>query len=119
MRDLGEKDLMITTTAIAAADWQSTIYITAISTNYSINYTTSTTILRLSGYRLDVVPGWAGTRSNIHPLTLSASCIYCDPWYPPCTIYVPDSLFAQPLSNCSIKWMSWNEQTSHKVIKSY
>jgi len=47
-------------------------------------------------------PGWAGTRRNIHPLLpimvishlLSASSIYYDPWHPPCSIYVPDSLFS-------------------------
>jgi len=47
------------------------------------------------------LPGWAGTRRNIHPLTpiqiinhpLSASSIYYDPQHPPCSIYVPDSLF--------------------------
>jgi len=32
-----------------------------------------------------------------HPL--SASSIYYNPWHPPCSIYVPDSLFAQSLSN--------------------
>ena len=45
-------------------------------------------------------PRWAGTRWNIHPLTpimvinhtLSASSIYYNPWYPPCSIYVPGSL---------------------------
>jgi len=31
-----------------------------------------------------------------HPL--SASFIYYDPWHPPCSIYVPDSLFPQSLS---------------------
>jgi len=46
-------------------------------------------------------PGLAGTRRNIHPLTpivvfshpLYASSIYYDPWHPPYSIYVPDSLF--------------------------
>jgi len=32
---------------------------------------------------------------------LSASSIYYDPWHPPCSIYVPDSLFPQSLSKCS------------------
>jgi len=51
------------------------------------------------------LPGWAGIRRNIHPLTypdiliiiqpLSASSIY----YDPCSIYVLfENLFAQPLS---------------------
>jgi len=47
-------------------------------------------------------PGWASTRKNIHPLTpivvinhpLFTSSIYYDPWHPPCSIYMPDSLFA-------------------------
>ena len=30
-----------------------------------------------------------------HPLSVSS--IYCDPWHPPCSIYVPDSLFGQPV----------------------
>jgi len=63
---------------------------------------TQTYILWLSGFCLGQ-PGWAGTRRNIHPLTpimvishpLSVSSIYYDPWHPPCSIYVPDSLLAQ------------------------
>ena len=54
--------------------------------------------------------GWAGTRRNIHPLTpiviithpLSASSIYCNPWHHPCSIYMPDSLFSQSLSQFSL-----------------
>jgi len=73
--------------------------------------TTTTTILRLSGF-CPGLPGWAGTRGNIHPLTTilivnhpsSAFTIYCDPWHPPCSIDVPDSLFAQPLSKSSWQW---------------
>jgi len=58
--------------------------------------------------------GWAGTRRNIHPLTpfliinrpLSASSIHCDPWHPPCSISMLDSLFhnLSPSSLCSISW---------------
>jgi len=51
------------------------------------------------------LPGWAGTRRNIHPLTYPDHCptfvsfsIYYDPQHPPCSIYVLDNLFAQPLS---------------------
>ena len=52
--------------------------------------------------------GWVERRS-IHALTpiliinhpSSASSIYCDPWHPPRSIYMPDSLFAQPLSKSS------------------
>ena len=51
-------------------------------------------------------PGWAATRRKIHPLTptvvinhpLPASSIYFNPCHPPCSIYVPDSLFPQSLS---------------------
>jgi len=55
-------------------------------------------------------------QNNIHPLTpivvinhpLSASSIFYDPWHPPCSIYVPDSLFPQPLSKfslvCPLAW---------------
>ena len=47
------------------------------------------------------LPGWVGTRRNIHPLTsiliirhpLSTSSIYYDPYYPSCSINVPDSPF--------------------------
>jgi len=55
-------------------------------------------------------------QKNIHSLThiltinhtLSASSIYCDPWHPPCSIYVLDSLFAQPPSKSS--WStSWSD----------
>jgi len=74
---------------------------------------THTTVLRLSGLRPGQ-PGWAGTRRNIHPLTpimvishsFSASSIYYDPWHPPCSIYVPDSLFHNfsPSFLCSTFW---------------
>jgi len=58
------------------------------------------------------LPGWAGTRRNIHPLKpiliinhhLSASSIYCDPWHSLCSIYVLESLFVQPLS-IGYNWM--------------
>jgi len=39
--------------------------------------------------------------SPTHTYPLSASSIYYDPWYPPCSIYVPDSLFPQFLSKFS------------------
>jgi len=52
------------------------------------------------------LPGWTITRINIHPLIpiliinhlLSAFSIYYNPLHPPYSIYVLDSLFAQPLS---------------------
>jgi len=45
------------------------------------------------------LPRWASTKRNIHVLTaipiinhcLCASSIYCDPWHPPCSIYMPES----------------------------
>jgi len=33
-----------------------------------------------------------------HQSSLICFSIYYDPWHPPCSIYVPDSLFAKPLS---------------------
>jgi len=63
------------------------------------------------------LPGWAGTRRNIHPLTpiliikhpLSTSSIYYDPQHPPCSIYMLDSSFPQPLSRLSLIYLLvWN-----------
>ena len=50
---------------------------------------------------------------NIHPLThiliinhtQSASYIYCNPWHPPSSLYLPDSLFAQCLSKFSLVYL--------------
>jgi len=71
--------------------------------------TTTTTILRLSGLCLGQ-PERAGTRRNIHLLKLiavinhllSGSSIFYDPRHPPCSIYVPGSLFPQSLSKFSL-----------------
>jgi len=58
-----------------------------------------------------------GTRRNIHPLTpimvinhsLSAFSIYYDPWHPPCSIYMLDSLFPQSLSKFSLVYLlAWH-----------
>ena len=35
-----------------------------------------------------------------HQSSLICFLIYYDPWHPPCSIYVPDSLFPQSLSIC-------------------
>jgi len=59
------------------------------------------------------LPGWAGTRRNIHPLTsilvighpLSTSFIYYDPQHPLCSVYMPDSPFPQPLSRSSLAFL--------------
>ena len=56
------------------------------------------------------LPVWANIRRNIHPLTpiliirhpLSTSSIYYDPQHPPCSIYMFDSPFPQPLSRSSL-----------------
>jgi len=82
---------------------------------------TTTTILQLSGLCLGQ-PGWAGTRRNIHPLTpvmvinrcLSASSIFYNPWHPPCSIYMPDSVFPQSLSQFSLS-TSW-PGTLHLIL---
>ena len=74
--------------------------------------TTTTAVLQLSGF-CPRLPEWASTKKNIHPLTpiliinhpLSAFSIYSNPWHPPCSIYVPDSLFAQPLSKSSFVYL--------------
>ena len=77
---------------------------------------THTNVLQLSGFCLGQ-PRWAGTRRNIHPLTLivaishplSASSIYYDPWHPPCSIYMPDSLFPQSISKFSSVYLfAWH-----------
>ena len=40
---------------------------------------------------------------------LPASCIFYNPWHPPCSIYVPDSLFLQSLSKFSLIYLfSWH-----------
>ena len=64
-------------------------------------------------------PGCLGQiqRRNIHPLTpivviihpLSASSICYDAWHLPCSMYVPDSLFAQSLSKISLVYLlAWH-----------
>jgi len=63
------------------------------------------------------------TKRNTHPLTpiliinhpLSASSIYCDPWHPLSWIYMPDSLFAQPLSTCFFGLPLGFMCTRHKI----
>ena len=59
------------------------------------------------------LPGWACTKRTIHPLTpilfirhpLSVSSIYYDPQHPPCSSYVLDSPFPQPLSRSSLVFL--------------
>ena len=63
------------------------------------------------------LPGWAGTKRNIFRLTpilvikhlLPTSSIYYDPQHPPCSTYVLDSHFPQPLSTSSLVYLLvWN-----------
>jgi len=87
---------------------------------------TTTTILRLPGLCLGQ-PGWASTRKNIHSLTpivvinhpLSASSIFYDPWHPPCSIYMPDSLSPQSLSQfSSVYLLAWHPPLHTPYISS-
>jgi len=103
-----------------------------LSKQYTYTHThthkhTHTTILQLSGFYL-VEPRWAGTRRNIHPLTsvvivthaLSTSSICYDPWHPPCSIYVPDSLFPQSLSKFSLVYLlAWHPPLHTPYISSH
>jgi len=58
-------------------------------------------------------PGEPVPEETFHPITpiliinyvLSISSIYYDPWHPPCSAYVPDSVFAQPLSKSSLFYL--------------
>jgi len=64
----------------------------------------------------DPVPAETFTHSPImvinHPF--SASSMYYDPWHPPCSIYVPDSLFPQSLSK-----FSWSSSYGASCIIEY
>jgi len=52
-----------------------------------------------------------------HPL--SASSIYYDPWHPPGSIYVPDSLFPQFLYKFSLVYLLvWHPQLHTRYISS-
>jgi len=92
---------------------------------YNTHTHTCTQILRLYGF-CPGQPRWAGSRS-IHPLTfivvinhtLSASSIYCDPWHPPCSVHVPDSLFPQSLSKFSLVYLfAWHPPLHTPYISS-
>jgi len=72
-------------------------------------------------------PGWAGTRRSIHPLTpimvishpLYASSIYYDPWHPPCSIYVHDSIFSQSVLKFSLVYLlAWHPPLHTPYISS-
>ena len=72
------------------------------------------------------LPGWAGSRRNIHPPTiliiiqsLSDSSMYYDPQRPPCSIYVRDNLFSQPLSkSCLVYFLIWSPPPHNPYISS-
>jgi len=90
------------------------------------NYYNTTTTLQLSGLSPGQ-PAWASTRRNIHSLTpiiamnhpLSAFCIFYDPWHPPCSIYMPDSLFQQSLSKFSLVYLlAWHPPLHTPYISS-
>ena len=91
-------------------------------TNARTHAHTHTTVLQLSGF-CPGQPGWAATRRNIHPLTpimvisqpLSASTIYSEPWHPPCSIYVPESVFPQSLTQFS-SWPGTLHFILHKLL---
>jgi len=94
----------------------------------------TTTILQLSALCLGQ-PGWASPRRNIHALTpiviinhpLSASSIFYDSWHPPCSVYVPDSLFHNlqvffglplglaPSTSCSIHFFTQSLSSFHST----
>jgi len=49
-----------------------------------------------------------------HPL--SASSIDDNPWHPPCSVYMPDSLLAQSLSKFSLVYLvAWQNSTSYSI----
>jgi len=49
---------------------------------------------------------------------LSAPFIYYDPWHPPCSIHVPDSLFPQSLSKFSFFLLAWHPPPHTRHISS-
>jgi len=88
------------------------------------HYATTTTVLQFSGF-CPGQPWWVGTKRNINTLTpivdinhpLSASSIYYDPWHPPCSIYMPDSVFPQSLSKFSLVYLlAW---TIHFILHTF
>jgi len=52
-----------------------------------------------------------------HPLTASSTSY--DPWHPPCSMYVPDSLFPQSLSKFSLVYLlAWHSPLHTPYISS-
>jgi len=69
------------------------------------------------------VPEETLTHSQSHPLWSSVICylssIYYDPWHPPCSIYIPHSLFPQSLSKFSLVYLlAWYPQLHTPFISS-
>jgi len=99
-----------------------TVWWMLIFTHSHTHTHTHTTILRLSGYCLGQ-PGWAGIRRYIHPLTpilvvicpLSASSICYDPWHPPCSLHVPESLFPQSPTKFILVYLGLAPSTSYSM----
>ena len=81
--------------------------------------TTTTTVLQHFAwdYLADLVSEEALTHSHLSYHPLSASSIYCDPQHPPCSNYMLDSLFAQPLSKSSLVYfLVWNTPVHNPYI---
>jgi len=96
-------------------------------TTITTTTTITSTILQLSGF-CPGQPEWDGTRRNIYPFTpivvinhpLSASSIYYNPRHPPCSIYMPNSLFPRSLSKfCLVYLMAWHTPLHTPYISSH
>jgi len=82
-------------------------------------YYSATTVLHSLNNPGELEPEETCTHSHLslvinHPL--SASSIYYDPWHPPCSIYMPDSLF--PLSPSFLWSTSW-PGTLHFILHTF
>ena len=67
------------------------------------------------------VPEETFTHSHLlwSSICLSASSVYCNPWHPPCSVHVPDSLFPQSLSKFSlVSLLAWHPPLHAPYISS-
>ena len=85
--------------------------------------TAASTVLRpfVRDYPGEPVPEGTFTHSPILIINLpvSASSIYYDPYHSPCSVYVLDNLFAQPLSKSSlVSLLVWNRPLHTPYISS-
>jgi len=115
-------------TCIEVFCWRNTASSSSVSNTFSsdVNTHTHTTILclwilsattQVSQYQKK----HSATHTHIvvinHPL--SAFSIYCNPWHPLCSIYVPDSLFPQSLSKFSLVFLlAWHPPLHSLYISS-